>query len=153
MVLALKHGDRLDLVKPLARWMVSAARPILKPDMVVVPVPVHWRRLLKRRYNQAALLSRQIARLEGLESAPDALVRFRFTDSQEGKGPESRRDNVNSAIQAHPRRGAALRGRSVLLVDDVLTSGATLDACAEAAIAAGATDVSVVVLARVALGT
>ncbi len=153
LVLALKHGDRLDLVKPAARWMRNAGRPILEPDMLVVPVPVHWRRLFKRRYNQAALLARQIARTEHLDCVPDALVRARSTGSQEGKGREARFDNVADAIRPHPRRGAAMAGRHVLLVDDVMTSGATLSASAAAARAAGARDVSMLVLARVAKDT
>ncbi len=126
LVLSLKHGDRLDLVKPAARWLRAAARPILRPDMLVVPVPVHWRRLLKRRYNQAALLSRQFARGEGLDHAPDALIRVKFTGSQDGKGREARHENVARSIVPHQRRGGRMAGRHVLLIDDVMTSGATL---------------------------
>lgn len=149
MVLALKHGDRLDLAKPASRWMAAAAAPILEPGSIAVPVPSHWFRLLRRRYNQAAILAQGVARLTGIEVCPDALVRVRATATQEGKGREERRANLSDAIRPHPRRGSRLAGRPVLLVDDVLTSGATLGAAAEAALSAGAESVSVLVLARV----
>lgn len=149
LVLALKHGDRLDLARPASRWMAAAATPILEPGSIAVPVPSHWIRLLRRRYNQAAILAQGVARLTGIEVCPDALVRVRRTETQEGKGRDDRRANVSEAIRPHPQRGKRLAGRPVLLVDDVMTSGATLAASAEAALAAGASSVSVLVLARV----
>lgn len=149
-VLSLKHGDRLDLVRPAARWMAQAARPILRPDSLVVPVPLHRWRLLARRYNQSALLAAAVAALLGADHCPDALVRRRATPSQEGRDRDARFGNLAQAIAAHPRRAGRLRGRPVLLVDDVMTSGATLAACAEACLAAGSGPVATVVLARVA---
>ena len=118
--------------------------------MLVAPVPLHWLRLLKRRYNQAALLSAAIARETGLAHCPDLILRRRNTRSQEGRDREGRFRNVDGALHIHPRHAAKLAGRPVLLVDDVMTSGATLAAGADACLAAGATSVSVVVLARVA---
>lgn len=150
LTLALKHGDRLDLARPAAQWMVRAARPLLQPGMLVAPVPLHWLRLLRRRYNQSALLSAQIARAAGLEHCPDLLVRRRATPSQEGRDRSGRFANVAQALALHPRRGGRAAGRHVLLVDDVMTSGATLAAAAEACLAGGADSVSVLVLARVA---
>ncbi len=150
LVLSLKHGDRLDLVAPAARWMARAAAPIIQPDMLVAPVPLHWLRLLKRRYNQSALLAERVARLTGLEYCPDLLIRPRHTKSQEGRDREGRFANIAEAIRPHPRRRARIEGRHVLLVDDVMTSGATLAVAAEACLAAGASDVSVLALARVA---
>jgi ComF family protein len=150
IVLALKHGDRLDLVRPAGDWMLRAARPLLNADSVVVPVPVHRWRLLRRRYNQAALLSNAIARQAGLTSIPDALRRERPTGSQDGKSREERFANLDGAFLAEPRHAGRIAGRPVLLVDDVMTSGATLSGCAEALYAAGAAEVSTVVLARVA---
>lgn len=150
LVLALKHGDRHDLLPALGGWMHRAAAPLLLPDMLVVPVPLHWWRLFRRRANQSALLSARVARLAGLEHAPDLLRRIRATPSQEGRGREARQRNLEGAIRAAPRGAAVLRGRPVLLVDDVMTSGATFAAATRALQAAGASQVVVLALARVA---
>lgn len=150
LVLALKHGDRLDLARPAAQWLLHAAQPMLRPDMLVAPIPLHWLRLVRRRYNQSALLAAGLARLAGLDHCPDLLIRRRHTPSQEGRGREARFANMAGALHAHPRRAARIEGRHILLVDDVMTSGATLAAAAEACVAHGAAGVSVLVLARVA---
>ena len=150
MILALKHGDRTDLARPMAGWMVRVADPLLQPGLVVAPVPLHWLRLLTRRYNQAALLSAHIARHAGLAHCPDLMQRRRNTRSQEGRDRPGRFRNVSDAFRVHPRHAARIKDRPVLLVDDVMTSGATLAAGAEACRAAGAASVSVLVLARVA---
>jgi predicted amidophosphoribosyltransferase len=150
MVLALKHGDRMDLAQPCAGWMLRAGQPILRPGMVVAPVPLHWLRLLRRRYNQSALLSAAVARGAGLDHCPDLLHRARRTPTQDGRTRDGRFANVQGALRVTPRHAARIRGRPVLLVDDVMTSGATLAAGAEACLAAGAESVSILVLARVA---
>jgi ComF family protein len=150
LVLSLKHGDRQELARPAAVWMLRAARPILVPEMLVVPVPLHWSRLLKRRFNQSALLSKQLAVLAGLDHCPDLLRRGRRTESQDGRDRDGRFLNVRDAIVIHPGRRRRAAGRPVLLVDDVMTSGATLAVAAEACLAAGAHQVSIVTLARVA---
>ena len=149
LVLSLKHGDRIDLARPVAGWMARAAEPIIVPGMLVAPVPLHWLRLIKRRYNQAALLSAGIARLAGLDHCPDLLQRRRNTGSQDGLTRDGRFSNMSDALRAHPRRVRLIEGRHILLVDDVMTSGATLACAAEACIARGASDVSVLVMARV----
>jgi predicted amidophosphoribosyltransferase len=150
MVLALKHGDRLDLARPAAQWMLRAAGLILEPGMLVAPVPLHWMRLFLRRYNQSVLLSQAIAQLAALEHCPDLLTRSRSTPSQEGRGRDARFANMQGVIALHPRQGKRAEGRHVLLVDDVMTSGATLAAAAEACVAGGARAVSVLTMARVA---
>jgi ComF family protein len=150
LVLALKHGDRMDLARPASRWMLQAAAPILRPGMLVVPVPLHWMRLFRRRFNQAALLSRAVAKSAGLEHCPDALVRRRSTGNQDGKTREARFQNLVGAFQVPTARERRLSGRDVLLVDDVMTSGATFAAATEALVTAGAATVSTLSLARVA---
>jgi predicted amidophosphoribosyltransferase len=150
LVLALKHGDRIDLARPTAQWMARAAAPMLVTGMVVAPVPLHWLRLVKRRYNQAALLSSGVAKLAGLTHCPDLLQRRRSTGSQDGLTRDGRFANMAEALTVHPRRHHRVEGRHILLVDDVMTSGATLAAAAEACIAAGACGISVLVMARVA---
>ena len=148
LVILLKYHDRLDLVPPAAGWMARAAREIVARDALVVPVPAHWTRIFRRRYNQAAELARALGRELRLEVAPTALIRPNRTETQEGKGRDARFANMQGAIRPHPRRGAALAGRHVLLVDDVMTSGATMAAAAEACLEAGAAEVDTLVLAR-----
>lgn len=150
LVLGLKHGDRLDLIRPMADWLTRVMQPIYVPGMLVAPIPLHWTRLFRRRYNQSALLSRAVARIMGLEHCPDLLVRHRKTESQEGKSRDERFANLQSALRPHPRRTARITARHVLLIDDVMTSGATFAAAADACLAAGASQVSVLALARVA---
>lgn len=152
LVLALKRGDRTDLAAPAGRWLAGAARPLLAEpvEAVVVPVPSHWRRLLRRRFNQAALLSRATARELGASHAPLALRRIRATPLQDGRSRDERFENLGAAICPAPGGERPLQGRAVLLVDDVMTSGATLAAATEAAHAGGAASVCVVALARVA---
>lgn len=149
LVLALKHGDRTDLAPPLARWMAQVARPLVQPDCVIVPVPLHWVRLARRRYNQAALLAHQLGRLLDKPVCPDALLRPKKTKPLEGHNRDARFAALGGAIIPNPKRRDNISGKPVLLVDDVMTSGATLAAAAGAISAAGAAHVSIVTLARV----
>jgi len=148
LILAFKHGDRTELAAGAARWMHRRARDILSADTLIVPVPVHRWRLLKRRYNQAALLAQALARRTGGACDVMALTRHRATLSQDHRSVPDRFDNLVDAIGVAP--GASVAGRHVAIVDDVMTSGATLAACADVLRQAGAARISVVILARVA---
>ncbi|WP_375174089.1 ComF family protein [Pseudooceanicola sp.] len=148
LVLGLKHGDRLDIARPAARWMAQAGRELVRPGMVVTAVPLHWRRRIKRRYNQSVLLGRGVARGLGLTFCPDLLLRRVATPVLDGKGREARFAVMSDALTINPRRAAMAQGRPVLLIDDVMTSGATLSAATEAVLRAGAAEVSVLTLAR-----
>lgn len=149
-ILAFKHGDRLDLARPLAGWMAVAGRELLAGSDLIVPVPLHWRRLVARRYNQSAELARRLGRSAGRPVLVDLLRRTRRTVPQEHMDFAARRANQSGAFVVTPKRRAVVAGRAVLLVDDVLTSGATLATCADCLLAAGAARVDVLVLARVA---
>lgn len=148
LVLAFKHGDRQDLAAPMAQWMVRAARELTHANSLLVPVPLHWMRLVRRQFNQSATLANAIGRQMSLEVCPDALIRTRRTPAQSGT-LEARHANLDGALRPSPRRGPALAGRDVVLVDDVMTSGATFAAATHACLSAGARHVSVLALARV----
>lgn len=152
MVLALKHRDAHHLAAPAGRWLARAAAGLIRPDTLVAPVPLHRWRLFARRYNQSALLAAALARAAGRAHCPDLLVRRRATPSQDGRSRAERFVNLREAIAPHPGRAARIAGRHILLVDDVMTSGATLAACTEACFRAGADAVDVAVLARVLHG-
>ena len=150
VVLGLKHGDRQDVVGPASKWMAAVVRDIIEPNMLVIPIPLHWSRLLKRRYNQAALLAQGVAGQLDLAWCPDALQRLKRTRPLDGMGRDERFEHLTGVIKAHPRRRHRMIGRPVLLVDDVMTSGATLSAATDACLVGGAANVSVLTLARVA---
>lgn len=148
LLLGFKHGDRTEAAGPYAAWMVRGGRELLAEAEIVAPVPLHWRRLVARRYNQAALLARALARREDLRDVPDLLLRRRATPSQGRLTRGERQRNVAGAFAVNPRRAELLKGRRLLLVDDVMTTGATVAACSRAALKAGAAAVDVLVLAR-----
>lgn len=153
LVLALKHGDRQDVVRPAATWMARAAQPLLVDGMLIAPIPLHWTRLLKRRFNQSALLARGLSAETGLAHCPDLLIRPHRTRSLGGLDHDARFSTLTNAIEVHPKRRHRLVGRSILLIDDVMTSGATLGAATEVCMSAGAKDVSILTLARAAKDT
>ena len=149
LVLRLKHSDRTDLVPAMGAWLARAVEPIIEKNAILVPVPLHWTRLFRRRYNQAALLTGQTAKRLGLGHVPDALIRVKRTSSLDGHTKDARFQALENAIEINPNRREKLDGRHIILVDDVMTSGATLAACAEVCLAAGAKEVCVLTLARV----
>ena len=149
VVLALKYGDRTEYAAALAPLMARAGAVLLREAEVIVPVPLHRRRLIARRYNQAALLALALARLAGKPAVPDALRRTRATMPLGDLGAAARAETVKDAFALRPGRLDRIAGRRVLLVDDVLTSGATCGACTRVLLAAGAAGVDVLVAARV----
>ncbi|HLK26831.1 MAG TPA: ComF family protein [Caulobacteraceae bacterium] len=149
LILQFKHADRTDLSRLLSGWIARAAEDLLRDADAIVPVPLHPARLLARRYNQAAELARPLARRHRISYLPGALARGKRTESQAGKSGAARRRNVAAAFSAPERLRSRIEGRRVLLIDDVLTTGATAEACARALKAAGAAGVDVAVVARV----
>ena len=150
LVHALKYGDRLDLAPMMGRWLSRAGRELLAEADALVPVPLHWRRHWARRFNQSAILAAAVSKASGVPIAASALKRVKFTAQQVGLSRTQRAANIQGAFRV-PRDGKAeVVGRRIILVDDVLTSGATVEGCAKALLRAGARNVDVLVFARVA---
>jgi len=157
LVVGFKHGDRTHAAPAFGRWLARAGAELLADADIVAPVPLHWRRLAQRRFNQAALLARALVAVPSAGRAPDRhpvfvpdlLVRRRATPTQGGLGAAARRRNVRGAFALHPKGAVRVDGQRILLIDDVLTTGATVNACARVLKAAGAASVDVLTLARV----
>ena len=130
--------------------MAKAAESLdLDPKTLIVPIPLHWMRLLRRRYNQSALLAQALSRTLDLQYAPDLLIRPKATPSLDGRSQNERQGILSSAISVKQRRRSQVVGRPVLIIDDVMTTGSTLGAATQACLDAGARQVNVLVLARV----
>lgn len=149
LIHGLKFHDRHDVRRLLGRWLVEAGGVLIEGADMVVPVPLARRRLLLRRFNQAATLSQEVSRLTGLRYEPMALTRTRATASQVGLSRPARRRNVAGAFSVPRRLRPRVEGANVLLVDDVITTGATVGACARVLLKAGAARVDVLALALV----
>lgn len=149
LVHGFKYGDRLDLAPMMGRWMARAGRELLTGADGLVPVPLHWRRLWARRFNQSAALAGAISGISGVPVLHGPLKRVRATQQQVGLSQAQRAENVQGAFRVSPEGKAEVTGRRLILIDDVLTSGATVDTCARALLRAGAAQVDVLVFARV----
>ena len=150
LVHALKYGDRLDLAPMMGRWIGNAGRELLAEADALVPVPLHWRRQWRRRFNQSAMLAAAISAESGVPIAAQALRRVKSTAQQVGLSRSERASNVQGAFKVPDEGRPAVAGRRLVLVDDVLTSGATVEGCARALVRAGAANVDVLIFARVA---
>jgi len=152
LVHGLKYRDQLELAGWMGTWMARAGAELIAEADLVVPVPLHYRRLWWRRFNQSAALARTIATRAGKTFAPTALVRVRATPQQVGLSAEERDRNVRGAFRVAPGEKPAIAGRRILLVDDVYTTGATAKAATRALLRGGAAAVDVLVFARVVRG-
>ena len=150
LVHRLKYSDRGELARPMGAWMARAGADVLSEADAVTPAPLHRLRLWTRKFNQAAALAREVARRSGKSYEPELLERVKATRSQVGLTREQLADNMQGAFRAPA--AARVKGRRIVLVDDVLTSGATANAAARALLRAGAAQVDVVVFARVVAG-
>lgn len=149
LIHALKYGDRLDLAPMMGRWAASAGCELLAEADALVPVPLHWRRLWARRFNQSAALAESVSAISGVPVVHGALKRVKATAQQVGLSKSERAVNVQGAFRVPDEGKMDVTGRRLIVIDDVLTSGATADACARALLRAGAANVDVLVFARV----
>lgn len=150
LILRFKHGDAQHLAPFLAKWMLRAGKDFLAESDFLVPVPLHWTRLVKRRYNQAALLSHSLTRLSGVPTLSEGLKRTKRTPSQGRLTRDQRRLNVSGKFVASTKNLAFINKKVITLIDDVYTSGATVKECAQVLEKAGAKRVNVLTVARVA---
>lgn len=150
LVHGLKYSDRADLAVMMAAWMMRAGRDVIDDSDVIIAVPLHRGRLFTRRYNQSAELARTLARMSGKLFLPGVLRRIRATRQQVGLGLRARQDNVRGAFLTAPEQAQRFVGLKVLLIDDVLTTGSTVEAATRALLRRGAAQVNVLTFARVA---
>ena len=144
----LKYYDRLELAEPLGRWMARAGAGLLADADVLVPIPLHRLRLFSRRFNQSAALARVVSRESAVPAETLALTRVKPTAPQVGLSRAQRAANLSGAFRVDAERAPLLRGRNIVLVDDVLTTGATANAATRALLRAGAARVDLLVFAR-----
>ncbi len=149
LILGFKHGDKTHIVSSFLPWLIRAAGDFLEQADYLVPVPLHRWRLLSRRYNQAAVISAALSKKCGVEELPMALKRVRATVSQGHLGMQQRTKNVMHAFDVSSAYSKQLSGKSIILIDDVYTSGATINECAKVLKNSGACTVNVLTLARV----
>jgi len=152
LILGFKHADKTDTQFLFAKWLMLGGADLVRAADIVAPVPLHWTRLFSRRYNQAALLAQSVAKLADKPVVADLMIRHRKTPSQGHLGVRARTRNVTGAFRIAPQHLLKLRGKRVLLVDDVYTTGATVRATAKVLKRAGVSGVDVLTLARVVKG-
>lgn len=148
LIKQLKYHDRMQGIERFSQWMAQAAQPFLAQTDLIIPVPLHWKRLLARRYNQAAWLAYALSTHTGIPCQPQFLKRVRATPPQARLNREERNRNMRRAFAVADKYKTGVEHKRILIVDDVMTTGATIEACAEALRSAGALEVHAVTLAR-----
>lgn len=148
LILKLKYADQTHLASIYGPWLARCGKELLEQADLIVPVPLHYWRFITRRYNQSALLATSLHKQTGLPVIPDALLRKRPTKPQAGLTRKQRQDNVRGAFEVHKRWKDSIKGKHIVLVDDVMTTSATVNGCTKALLNAGAADVYVLTLAR-----
>ena len=149
MILDFKYGDRLHAADTFLPWLSRAGAEMLADTDFIIPVPLHRKRLWQRRFNQSALLAQKLARHSGKTYLPGGMVRARHTIPQKGLSRKERHQNVKNAFAVPPAQAAIVKDKTVMIIDDVFTSGATLNECARILKKAGAEKVFVLTVARV----
>jgi ComF family protein len=152
-VIKFKHGDGTYLAPPLATMMMRVGQEILANTDILIPVPLHWRRLFWRQYNQATLLSLGLTHQTGILTKTDILKRFRSTPSQGHQNRKERYHNIRGAFRVTSDKAAFIKGKRLTIIDDVLTTGSTVTECARTLLRAGAKEVRVITLARVMMSS
>lgn len=148
LVMKLKYQDDLHLAPIFAGWLAKAGKNLIAASDIIIPVPLYWRRMVSRRYNQSLLLARGLSRHTGLPLLADGLKRTRHTEKQAGLTRPQRLKNVQGAFAVAEKNIPLVKNKTILLIDDVMTSGATIHACTNALLKAGASQVNVLTLAR-----
>lgn len=148
LVTRFKYSDQTQLARIYGAWLANAGSELLTGTDIIIPVPLHYWRFVHRRFNQSALLAHSLAKNTGIKNLPDALKRTRRTLPQAGLTRKQRIENVKGAFAANPRYAQLIKGKNILLVDDVLTTGSTMEQCAKILLKAGAMQVNVLTLAR-----
>ncbi|MBI1366341.1 MAG: ComF family protein [Alphaproteobacteria bacterium] len=148
LIVGFKHSDRTELAPLFAGWLKRAGAALFREGTILIPTPLHRRRLIARRFNQAAILAQRLAEETGARLLLDGLVRTRATPPQKSLSADARRRNVAGAFAVREDRKAEILGGRIILIDDVMTTGATLSAAARALKRAGAAEVDALVLAR-----
>lgn len=149
LILRFKYGDRQDIAPVLADWMMRAGQTLMRDADLIMPVPLHWSRLFARRFNQSAVLAKRIAFLSDLTFDPISLRRIRRTPSQGAMKFRQRQRNVKGAFAIDDKSASCVKDKGIILVDDVLTTGATAESCAKMLLNSGARHVDVLTAARV----
>jgi ComF family protein len=148
MILAFKHGDALHLHTTLAPLLAHLGKNFIYPDSILVPIPLHWRRLVGRRYNQSAILAQAMSKISGQPYWPDLLMRVRHTPPQGHKSAKDRQQNVSGAFEINFNHKDKIKDKHIVLIDDVFTTGATLDECSKTLKSAHVASVNILTVAR-----